>query len=85
MWRQIDGSFVEISPASRDVAPGLISSSEYTGIHAPVYFTVDLLVRGDDARLLSGMTGIAKIYGERRSVAASLLRPFFDAMARRIW
>jgi len=85
MWKQIDGSFVGISPASRGVAPGLMSSAEYTGLHAPAYFTVDLLVRGDDAGLLNGMTGVAKIYGERRSIAASLLRPVFDAAARRIW
>jgi hypothetical protein len=85
MWKQFDGSFVGLSPASRNVAPGLMSSSEYTGIHAPVFFTVDLLVRGEDVGLLNGMTGIAKIYGERRSIAASLLRPVFDAAARRIW
>ena len=85
MWKQIDGSFVAISPASRDVAPGLMSSAEYTGLHAPAYFTVDLVVRGDDTGLLNGMTGIAKIYGERRSIAASLLRPVLEAVARRIW
>ena len=85
MWQQVNGNFVGISPASRDVAPGLMSSSEYTGLHAPAYFTVDLLVRGDEVGLLDGMTGVAKIYGERRSFASSLLRPFLEAVARRLW
>ncbi len=85
MWRQVDGDFMGISPAAREVAPGLTSGSEYAGIRPAAYFTADFMVKGDDANLLYGMSGVAKIYGERRSVAASVLRPVFEALARRIW
>jgi len=85
MWKQMDGEFVGISPAARQVAPGLMSESEYTGIHAPAYFTVDLRVKGNDTGLLYGMSGVAKIYGERRSMAGTMLRPVLESLARRLW
>jgi hypothetical protein len=85
MWKQLDGEFVGISPAARQVEPGLMSESEYTGTHAPAYFTVDLLVKGPDTGLLYGMSGVAKIYGERRSLAGTLLRPVLESLSRRLW
>jgi putative peptide zinc metalloprotease protein len=85
MWKQMDGKFVGISPAARQVAPGLMSAAEYTGLHAPAYFTVDLIVQDDGAGLLSGMSGVAKIYGERRSLAGSMLRPVVESLARKLW
>ncbi len=85
MWTQLNGEFLAISPAARSVAPGLISAGEYTGIHAPAYFTVDFAVKGDEADLPYGMSGVAKVYGERRSMVAMLLRPVWESLARRIW
>jgi putative peptide zinc metalloprotease protein len=85
MWRPMRGDLVAISPAAREVAQGLMASSEYSGLRAPTYFTVDFMIRGGGAELLYGTTGTAKIYGERRSLASTFLKPAFEALARRIW
>ena len=84
-WSPLDGTFDGISPATRNVAPGLMSESSYSGLRAPGFFTVDLRVRNDGRALLNGMTGTAKIFGERRSFAYTLLRPVLEGIARRIW
>jgi putative peptide zinc metalloprotease protein len=85
MWKPIKGDLRGISPVAREAAPGLMRSSDYSGLHAPKYFTVDLIARGNGPGLREGTTGTAKIYGERRSIAATLLRPAFEALARRLW
>jgi putative peptide zinc metalloprotease protein len=85
MWQPLKGEFVAISPAAREVEPGLMTQANYSGLHPPSYFTVDLLVESNGAKLSGGMSGTAKIYGERRSLAVSVLRPVIEGVSRRIW
>ncbi len=85
MWIPLKGQFLSTSPAASEVEPGLIPAAEYSGLHAPKYFTVDLAVPDAPASLSYGMTGTAKIFGERRSLAGTALRPVIEALARRIW
>lgn len=84
-WTTLHGKFASISPSSRDLAPGLVPPPIYAGIRVPAYFTVDIVLPNADGHLRDGMTGIAKIYGGRRSMLASLLQPIIDAFARRLW
>lgn len=84
-WISARGSFIGISPAARQVEPGLLPASEYSGLNPPAFFTVDLAITNPDGKLQGGMTGIAKIFGAKRSFLGSVLRPLFDAAARRIW
>lgn len=83
-WAPVKGTFVRMSPSSSSIEPGLIPASEYSGLHPPAYFTVDLAL-SDAGPIRYGMTGTAKIFGQRRSVADIALRPLFEAVARRIW
>jgi len=83
-WRPVKAQFVKISTAASEVPPGLILAQQFSGLHPPSYFTVDLAI-ADPASLRDGMTGTAKIFGERRSLAGEILRPFFEAVSRRIW
>jgi putative peptide zinc metalloprotease protein len=83
-WLPIKAEFVRILPAATDVEPGLISAPAYAGLHPAAYFAVELRV--PDAGLLQyGMSGTAKVFGQRRSLAGTVLRPFFEALARRVW
>ena len=84
-WSSRRGQVVAISPAARELAPGLEAPPKYEGIREPVFFTVDILLPNSDGKLRPGMTGVAKLSGPRRSVLASLLEPFVDAVARRLW
>ena len=83
-WLPIQGKFLTISPSSTEVEPGLTPPEEYSGLHPPVYFAVDLAVP-PSVSLPYGMTGTAKIFGQRRSLAGMALRPLFEAVARRVW
>jgi putative peptide zinc metalloprotease protein len=84
-WQSFEGKYLGVSPTSRDVAPGLMPVAEYSGMQAPTYFTVDLSVPNKDGELHEGMSGIAKIYGPRRSIASMIFRPILEAVARRAW
>ncbi len=83
-WLPIKAEFVKILPAATDVEPGLIPVSAYSGLHSAAYFAVELKVQ-DAAQLQYGMSGTAKIFGQRQSLAGTILRPFFEAVARRVW
>lgn len=82
-WVPVDGKFLNISPAATEVAPGLIPPEEFAGLHPPTYFAVDVAI--PPSTLPYGMTGTAKLFGARRSIAGVMLRPLFHAIASRIW
>ena len=84
-WTARHGQVEAISASSRDLAPGLVPLPKYQGIRTPVHFTVDIILTNPDGHLRDGMTGVAKIYGRRRSILGSLLEPVEDAVARRLW
>jgi putative peptide zinc metalloprotease protein len=84
LWRPRAATSVKVSPVASEVAPGLMSPPEYRGMRPPAFFAVEVTVP-NDGTLRSGMTGVAKIYGPRRSIATLVLEPVWDAVARRLW
>ena len=85
-WMPIEGTFLKMSPASTQVAPGLLPSQQFAGLRPAAYFSLELgLPSSESATVSYGMTGTAKIFGQRRSLAGEVLRPFFEAVARRLW
>jgi len=84
-WSARHGQVVAISDSSQRLAAGLQPPPKYAGMRTPAFFTVDIVLANSDGRLRDGMTGIARIYGRRRSYLASVLQPFVDAVARRLW
>jgi putative peptide zinc metalloprotease protein len=84
LWRPRVATSLSISPVSGEVEPGLMAAVKYQGMHPPAFFSVEALVTNDGS-LRDGMTGIAKIYGPRRSFAMLLLEPVWNAVARRLW
>jgi hypothetical protein len=83
-WMPVEGTFLKISPAATEVAPGLIPAEDFSGLHPPTYFAVDVAIPAS-AALPYGMTGTAKIFGDRRSIAGSVFTPLLHAIASRIW
>jgi len=84
-WWSVEGIVASISPTSRALAPGLVPAPKYLGMQVPVYFVVTVNLPNADGQWRDGMTGTAKIYGTRRSLAASMLQPVVDAVAWRLW
>jgi biotin carboxyl carrier protein len=84
LWRPWTATLVNISPVATEVEPGLMEAPKYRGMRPPAFFAVEVML-SNDGMLRDGMTGVAKIYGPRRSVAGILLEPVWDAFARRLW
>ena len=89
---QVDGIFgkwearsLKASPASSEIAPGLLDLSKFTGMRAPTFYTIDLLVTNDDGRLKPGMVGAARVYNRRRSIAGFAYRAVVDFVGRKLW
>jgi putative peptide zinc metalloprotease protein len=78
------GRIEKISPAPEDPDPGLIDPSKYKGLKPPPHYVVDVLLQNDGS-LRSGMTGEAKLFGERKSIIGLLFRPVADFIGRKVW
>ena len=74
-----------ISPVSQQTDPTLIDTTKFKGLHPPQFYLVELLVSGSDGRLKPGMTGVARIYGRRMSLAGLVLQSLRIALGRKIW
>ena len=74
-----------ISPVSQESDPTLIDASKFKGLHPPQFYLVELQVSGTDGALKPGMTGVARIYGERISLAGWGLQSLRIVLARKIW
>jgi putative peptide zinc metalloprotease protein len=74
-----------ISPVSTEIEPGLENQSQYKGMRPPNFYSADLLVANPDGKLKPGMSGTARIYGERRSLAVLIWREAMNFVGRKVW
>jgi putative peptide zinc metalloprotease protein len=84
-WRPTRATFESFSPVARELAQGLTPPAKYKGMHPPAYYVLEMDIPNQNGELLSGMTGSARIYGERRSTASILFKPAIEAVLRRAW
>jgi putative peptide zinc metalloprotease protein len=84
-FRSISGVVGEIAVASSDIEPGLEPKSNYTGLGSPRYYAVTVLEPNPEGKLMYGMTGTAKIYSVRRSIAGLAWRTASDFVRRKLW
>lgn len=89
---QVDGIFrkwnagsLTVSPASAQIAPGLVDLSKFKGMRPPTFYEIDLLVKNDDGSLKPGMVGTARIYGRKRSLAGFCYQQLADFAGRKLW
>ena len=74
-----------ISPVSQESDPSLIDATKFKGLHPPQFYLVELQVSGVDGMLKPGMTGVARIYGERISLAGLGLQSLRIVLGRKVW
>lgn len=84
-FRSIAGVVGEIAVASSGIEPGLEPTSEYKGLVAPRYYTVSVQEPNPENRLMDGMTGTAKIYTVRSSIAGFIWQTASDFVRRKLW
>ena len=84
-WGSHEARVISISPKARPLEPGLMAPPKYSGQHPPAYYDVQAEVDNPNGTLRDGMTGTAKLFGQRRSILGSLMQPVADSFARRVW
>ncbi len=80
----ISGSLSSILPAAVPVAPGLVPNEQLQGLNPPRFF-LGLAILKNDGGLLEGMTGTAKIFVRRRSLAGVCFQFGRELVERKVW
>jgi len=80
----LTASLSGVAPISTEIEPGLIPKDQLKGIAAP-HFYVGTATLTNAGNLREGMTGTAKIFVTRRSIAGFTWIFIHDLVDRRIW
>jgi len=74
-----------MTPVSYENDPALAEQVKFKGLHPPQFYVVSLQVSNDDGSLRPGMTGTARIYGRRASLAWLGYESLRGVLGRKIW
>jgi len=80
----LTATLLSVAPASMLMEPGLIPKDQLKGITPPRFYIGSALL-GNTGELREGMTGTAKIFVTRRSIAGFLYIFTHDLIDRKIW
>jgi putative peptide zinc metalloprotease protein len=80
----ISGTLASLAPVNSSIDPGLIEKAELNGIVPPPYYVGSVKIENDGS-LREGMTGMAKLFVQRRSLAEMIWRFCRDSFLRRFW
>jgi putative peptide zinc metalloprotease protein len=83
-WTVTRGRVGSISIASSELPSGLVEQNKYKGLNPPAYYVVDVVVPNPGS-LRPGMSGDAKVFLRRQSLAGRAWETLRDAVARRMW
>lgn len=76
---------VSIAARPVEIDPKLVGEAQLQGMNPPHYYIVDLLVSSEDGALKPGMTGVARVYGEKRSLLGMGWEGVKNFWERKIW
>jgi len=89
---QVQGMFhtwaaqiVSIAARPTETDAHLLEKAQLQGMNPPHFYVVDLLVQNPQTILKPGMTGVARVYGERRSVLGLGLETVLNFFGRKLW
>jgi putative peptide zinc metalloprotease protein len=82
MW---DAETLSIAAMPTEMDPRLQAQTALKGMNPPHYYLVDLVVKNRDGFLRPGMSGVARVYGKRRSSAGLLWESISDFFGRKFW
>ena len=80
-----DSKAEQIAPRPTEMDPRLLGLNELKGMNLPHFYLVDLYVENPDGRLKSGETGVARIYGKRRSLVTMGWEMVSEFFGRKMW
>jgi hypothetical protein len=85
LLRKWDAQAVYVAVRSVEMDARLSGESALKGTNPPHYYLVDLLLNNPPPVLRPGMTGIARVYGERRSLAGLAAESIVNFWGRKVW
>jgi len=83
--RRWDAKTVSVAARSTELDPRLMYSDKLKGLNPPLFYVVDLMVRNSEELLKPGMTGTARVYESRRSLASMGWEGFRNFWTRKVW
>jgi putative peptide zinc metalloprotease protein len=81
-WKA-DVTSIAVRPTELD--PSLSGKVELQGMTPPHFYVVNLTVANPDGILKPGMTGFARVYGQRRSLLGLAWETVSDFFGRKVW
>jgi multidrug resistance efflux pump len=85
IFKKWNARAMAISPLPTEQDAGLEEETQYKGLRPPNFYSADLLVANLDGKLKPGMSGTARVYGQRRSLAGFLLQEAMNFVGRKVW
>lgn len=89
---EVDGTFglreargLTLTPQPAQIPPGLVDLTKYRGLRPPNFYVAALLLDNPGGRLKPGMTGTARLYGKKTSLALLAWQSAADFMGRKFW
>jgi hypothetical protein len=62
-----------------------MDQTKFKGLRPPQFYAVEIPVSDAGGALRPGMTGIARVYGQRRSLAGFAIEALRVLLGRKIW
>ncbi len=76
---------LSITPMASAIDPKIAEETQYKGLNAMNFYVVDILLANPDEKLKPGMIGVARVYGERRSLLSHFTREIVRFFGRKVW
>jgi putative peptide zinc metalloprotease protein len=83
--RKWDSCAATVTPVALENDPSLRDQSKFKGLRPPQFYAVEIPVPNESGELKPGMTGLARVYGGRRSVAGFAVEALRSVLGRKIW
>jgi len=83
--RKRESSAASVKPVALSGDPTLMDQTKFRGLRPPQFYAVEIPVSDAGGALRPGMTGTARVYGERRSLAGFAIEALRVLLGRKIW
>jgi multidrug efflux pump subunit AcrA (membrane-fusion protein) len=85
LWGKLDAKVSSLAPKSSEIDPALAQANQFKGLRPPNFYIAQIEVSNFNEQLKPGMTGTARIYGARRSLAGLAWQETWRFFARKLW
>jgi putative peptide zinc metalloprotease protein len=84
-FSEIRGRLGTVEGSALRLPPGLLTDQEYKGAALPTFYTTRMPLAGPPESLRPGMSGQARIFGRRRSLAGRIMTIFGNLLRTHFW